>query len=147
MSVSAPSLESAATINSDGSRRFIHPATTRGKFSKLRAVTGLLLLGVYAALPWIPINGHPAVFLDVASRRFHLFGLTLVTQDLWLGFFLITGTGFGLFYLTALLGRVWCGWVCPQTVFLDVVRRIERFLEGDAPTRRRLPSEGAPKGG
>jgi cytochrome c oxidase accessory protein FixG len=142
MSISAPSLESAATINADGSRRFIHPSTTRGVFSKLRAVTGLLLLGVYAALPWIPINGHPAVFLDVASRRFHLFGLTLVTQDLWLGFFLITGTGFGLFYLTALLGRVWCGWVCPQTVFLDVVRRIERLLEGDAPTRRRLDAGG-----
>jgi cytochrome c oxidase accessory protein FixG len=138
MALSAPSLESAATINPDGSRRFIHPATARGRFSALRSVTGVLLLAVYAALPWIPVNGHPAVFLDVADRRFHLFGLSLVTQDLWLGFFLITGTGFGLFYLTALLGRVWCGWACPQTVFLDVARRIERLLEGDAPTRRKL---------
>ena len=138
MSLRAPNLESAATINPDGSRRFIHPATPRGVFSALRSVTGVLLLGVYAALPWIPINGYPAVFLDIANRRFHLFGLTLVMQDLWLGFFLITGTGFGLFYLTALLGRVWCGWVCPQTVFLDVVRRIERLIEGDAPKRRRL---------
>ena len=138
MSVEAPSLESAATINRDGSRRFIHPATARGRFNTLRTVTGVLLLAVYAALPWIPINGHPAVFLDVASRRFHLFGLTLVTQDLWLGFFLITGAGFGLFYLTALLGRVWCGWACPQTVFLDVARRVERFIEGDAVARRRL---------
>jgi len=138
MPASAPSLESAATINSDGSRRFIHPAMARGRFNTLRTVTGVLLLAVYAALPWIPINGHPAVFLDVASRRFHLFGLTLVTQDLWLGFFLITGTGFGLFYLTALLGRVWCGWACPQTVFLDVARRIERLIEGDSVARRRL---------
>jgi cytochrome c oxidase accessory protein FixG len=142
MSVSAPSLESASTINPDGSRRFIHPASVRGPFSTLRTFTGLLLLGIYAALPWIPVNGHPAVFLDVADRRFHLFGLTLVTQDLWLAFFLITGTGFTLFYLTALFGRVWCGWVCPQTVFLDVVRRIERFLEGDALKRRRLDAAG-----
>jgi cytochrome c oxidase accessory protein FixG len=138
MALSAPSLESAATINPDGSRRFIHPATARGRFSTLRLITGILLLGVYSALPWIPVNGHPAVFLDVTDRRFHLFGLTLVTQDLWLGFFLITGTGFGLFYLTALLGRVWCGWACPQTIFLDVARRIERLIEGDAPKRRLL---------
>jgi len=138
MALSAPTLESAATINPDGSRRFIHPATARGKFNTLRSISGVLLLGVYAALPWIPINGHPAVFLDIADRRFHLFGLTLVTQDLWLAFFLITGTGFTLFYVTALLGRVWCGWVCPQTVFLDVVRRIERLIEGDALKRRKL---------
>ena len=138
MPVSAPSLESAATINPDGSRRFIHPSTARGKFNTLRTVSGVLLLAVYAALPWIPINGYPAVFLDVANRRFHLFGLTLVTQDLWLGFFMITGLGFSLFYLTALLGRIWCGWACPQTVFLDVVRRIERLIEGDAMARRRL---------
>ena len=138
MSVSTPSLESAATINPDGSRRFIHPATAPGRYNNLRTVTGVLLLAVYAALPWIPVNGAPAVFLDVANRRFHFFGLTLVTQDLWLGFFLITGTGFGLFYLTALLGRVWCGWACPQTVFLDAVRRIERLIEGDAVARRRL---------
>jgi len=138
MSVSAPTLESAATINRDGSRRFIHPATARGSFSKLRVVSGVLLLAVYAALPWIPVNGHPAVFLDIADRRFHLFGLTLVTQDLWLAFFLITGAGFGLFYITALLGRVWCGWACPQTVFLDLTRRIERLIEGDAPARKAL---------
>jgi len=97
MQLATPSLESAATINPDGSRRFIHPALARGTFHTLRKVTGLLLLAVYAALPWIPVNGHPAVFLDVADRRFHLFGLTLVTQDLWLGFFLITGTGFRLY--------------------------------------------------
>jgi cytochrome c oxidase accessory protein FixG len=97
-----------------------------------------LLMLVYIALPWIPINGHPAVFLDVINRQFHLFGLTFVTQDLWLGFFAITGLGFSLFYITALLGRVWCGWACPQTVFLDIVRRIESFIEGDAAARRKL---------
>jgi cytochrome c oxidase accessory protein FixG len=100
----------------------------------------MFLLAVYFALPWIPVNGHPAVFLDVIHRQFHLFGLTFVTQDLWLGFFVITGVGFSLFYITALLGRVWCGWACPQTVFLDIVRRIERVCEGDAQARRRLDS-------
>jgi len=133
-----PSLDSVTTIRDDGSRRFIHPATVSGRFTRARTLVGLLIMAVYVLLPWIPINGHPAVFLDVAQRHFHLFGLTFVTQDLWLGFFIITGVGFSLFYITALLGRIWCGWGCPQTVFLDIVRFIERRLEGDVPQRRRL---------
>jgi len=99
----------------------------------------VLLIAVYVFLPWIPINGNPAVFLDVENRMFHLFGLTLVPQDLWVMFFAISGLGFVLFFATSLLGRVWCGWACPYTVFLDhVYRRVERWIEGDAPARRAL---------
>jgi len=132
-----PSRESVSTINSDGSRRFIHVAQAKGKFTRWRTVMGVLLIAVYVSLPWISVNGEPAVFLDVANRQFHFFGLTFVAQDLWLAFFLITGLAFSLFYVSALFGRVWCGWGCPQTVFLDVARRIERWCEGDATTRRR----------
>jgi cytochrome c oxidase accessory protein FixG len=137
-----PTLETASTINPDGSRRFVHPADVRGRFTNARIVVYWLLLVVYVALPWIPINGNPAVFLDVTNRQFHLFGLTFVAQDVWLAFFLISGLGFGLFYVTALLGRIWCGWACPQTVFLDFVRRIERLIEGDARARRQLDAKG-----
>ncbi|MEK0448409.1 MAG: cytochrome c oxidase accessory protein CcoG [Verrucomicrobiota bacterium] len=133
-----PSLDAVTTIRDDGSRRFIHPASVSGRFTRARTLVGALLMLVYIALPWIPINGHPAVFLDVINRQFHILGLTFVTQDLWLGFFVITGVGFSLFYITALLGRIWCGWACPQTVFLDIVRRIERWIEGDATARRKL---------
>jgi len=138
MALPAPTLESVTTIRADGSRRFIHPADVRGRFTVWRGVVGTLLLAVYVVLPWIPINGNPAVFLDVAHRQFHFFGLTFVMQDLWVAFFLISGLGFTLFFVTALLGRIWCGWACPQTVYLDVVRRIERWFEGDAPARERL---------
>ncbi len=135
----SPNLDSVTTIREDGSRRFLHPADTRGRFTATRRWSGWLLIAVYLSLPWIKVGGHPAVFLDVAERRFHLFGLTLAAQDLWLLFFLITGLGFSLFFVTALLGRVWCGWACPQTVFLDhVFRRIERLVEGDAVARRAL---------
>ena len=138
MRLPAPTLTSVTTINEDGSRRFIHPADVRGRFSTWRAIVGILILAVYVGLPWITINGNPAVFLDLAHRQFHFFGLTFVTQDLWVAFFLISGLGFSLFYVTALLGRIWCGWACPQTVYLDVIRRIERWFEGDAPARARL---------
>nr|MBP6507959.1 cytochrome c oxidase accessory protein CcoG [Opitutaceae bacterium] len=108
-------------------------------FTLARRFSALLLIGVYLALPWIQINGYPAVFLDTAARRFHLFGLTLAAEDLWLLFFVITGLGFSLFYITSLFGRIWCGWACPHTVFLDhVYRRIERWIEGDAVQRRAL---------
>ncbi len=136
-----PSLETAATINDDGSRRFIHPATARGRFTRWRLLIAIALTAIYVALPWIRINDNPALFLDVAHRQFHYFGLTFLGQDVWIAFFVLSGLGFCLFYVTALLGRVWCGWGCPQTVLLDFARRLERWCEGDAPARRKLDRE------
>jgi len=138
----APSIDSVTTINEDGSRYFVHPADVRGRFTLLRRTSAVLLIAIYVALPFVKINGEPAVFLDVLHRKLHLFGITLMFQDLWLLFFLITGLGFSLFLVTAILGRIWCGWACPQTVFLDhVFRRIERLIDGDAMSRRRIEDE------
>ena len=134
-----PTQDSVTTINADGSRYFLYPADARGWFMTARRLSAYGLIAVYLLLPWIPINGHPAVFLDVAEGRFHFLGYTLAAQETWLLFFGVSGLGFALFFLTALFGRVWCGWACPQTVFLDhVYRRIERWIEGDAPARRAL---------
>ncbi|MCU0791662.1 MAG: cytochrome c oxidase accessory protein CcoG [Opitutaceae bacterium] len=134
-----PNRDSVTTIRDDGSRLFLHPADARGFWTRTRRWSAWFLVAIYLSLPWIPIGGHPAVFLDIADRRFHLFGYTLAFQDIWLLFFAITGLGFSLFFLTSLLGRVWCGWACPQTVFLEhVYRRIERWIEGDAVARRKL---------
>jgi cytochrome c oxidase accessory protein FixG len=139
MAAPRPSLESVTTISTDGSRSFLYPADVGGRFTRLRQATAFLLIAFYLSLPWIKIGGFPAAFLDVAERRFHLFGWTFAAQDMWLTFFLITGLGFSLFFVTALLGRVWCGYACPHTVFLDhVYRRIERWIDGDAHARRAL---------
>ena len=141
MKQNRPSKHTPTTINQDGSRFFIHPSDVTGFFTRWRKAFALLLIGIYVLLPWIPINGNPAVFLDVINRRFHLFGLTFAAQDLWMAFFFITGLGFSLFFVTALFGRIWCGWACPQTVFLEhVYRRIERWIDGDATARRKLDS-------
>jgi cytochrome c oxidase accessory protein FixG len=134
-----PNLDTVTTINKDGSRFFLHPADVKGVFTASRRLVGYVLILLFVALPWIQVNGYPAVFLDTLNRRFHLFGFTLAAQDLWILFFLVTGLAFTLFFITALVGRIWCGWVCPQTVYLEhVYRRIERLIEGDAVQRRRL---------
>ena len=139
MAATLPTRDSVTTIREDGSRQFLFPADTSGRFTLARRVSALLLIAFYLSLPWIRIGDYPAVFFDLAERRFHLFGLTLAFQDLWLLFFVITGLGFSLFFVTAVLGRVWCGWACPHTVFLDhVYRRIERWIDGDAVRRRLL---------
>ncbi|WP_033367686.1 cytochrome c oxidase accessory protein CcoG [Rubritalea marina] len=135
----APNLDSLSTINKDGSKFNIHPADVKGSFTIRRRLTAWALIAVYIILPWIQINGYPAVFIDLAERRFHFFGLTLLTQDFWVFFFLVSGLAFALFVLASLVGRVWCGWFCPYTVFLEhLYRRIERFIDGDAPKRRKL---------
>jgi polyferredoxin len=134
-----PRREAVTTIRTDGSRPFLFPTETQGRFTRARRFSAYALIALYLLLPWIKINGFPAVFLDVAERRFHLFGVTFAAQDMWLLFFVITGLGFSLFFITSLLGRIWCGWACPQTVFLDhVYRRIEKWIDGDAVQRRAL---------
>jgi len=134
-----PNRASVTTIAADGSRRMLHPADVRGRWLHARRLVAAALVGVLIALPIVPIGGHPAVFLDVAHRRFHLLGATFAVQDFWLVFFLLSGLGFTLYAVTAVLGRLWCGWTCPHTVFMEhVFRPLERLIDGDAVSRRRL---------
>jgi cytochrome c oxidase accessory protein FixG len=139
MSIHLPVVdEPASSLRKDGSRNWVHPADVKGRWTRLRRIGFVLLILIYVVLPWIEINGHPAVFLDILHRKFYLFGLTFNAQDAWLAFFLVTGAGFALIVATALLGRIWCGYACPQTVFLEgVYRRIERWIEGPRNVRLR----------
>jgi cytochrome c oxidase accessory protein FixG len=119
------------SLGRDGKHKRPYPADVAGRFARARKVVFWALIALWAALPWIPIGNHPAVFLDVDKRQFFLFGLTFNAQDMWLLFFMLSGVAFGLLYATAVLGRVWCGWACPQTVFLEgVFRPIERLING-----------------
>ena len=131
------------SLGTDGHRRRPYPADVSGRFVRARRVVYALLIALWAALPWIPVNGHPAVFLDIEKRQFFLFGMTFNAQDAWLLFFALSGVGFGLVYATAVLGRVWCGWACPQTVFLEAMfRPIERLINGPRNVALRRKRDG-----
>lgn len=130
--------EPASSLRSDGSRNYVHPADVHGRFTTLRNVVFLVLIAIYVVLPFVQVGGHPAVFLDIANRRFFLFGGVFNAQDFWLVFFLLSGVGLTLLIVTAIKGRIWCGYACPHTVFLEgVFRRIERWIEGPRATRIR----------
>jgi cytochrome c oxidase accessory protein FixG len=133
-----PDLDTVYTINPDGSRNFLHPADVHGRFQRYKGIVFTVLLVIYAAVPWIQVGGHPLVNISLPNRVAYLAGHTFTNQDFFLLFFLVSGLGFTLFVVTSLWGRIWCGYACPHTVFLEgVYRRIERWIEGPRDTRIR----------
>lgn len=132
-----PELDTVYTINEDGSRNFLHPADVRGSWQVRKNWIFAILLVVYVGLPWLEIGGKPAVHLNIPDRLAYLFGLSFSNQDFYLLFFPLAGAGLALFALTSLWGRIWCGYACPQTVFMEgVFRKLERWIEG--PRDRRI---------
>jgi cytochrome c oxidase accessory protein FixG len=130
--------EVLSTLSADGRRRWMYPEESRGRFWRRRLVLGWALIGLFVALPIVRVGGRPAVLLDVVGREFALFGLTLYPTDTLLLLLFGIGSLAAIFLLTALVGRVWCGWACPQTVYLEFVYRpIERLIEGRENVRRR----------
>lgn len=128
-----------ATSDEKGRRIFLHPSDVRGFFRRHRTRVQAVLILFFLALPWFKIQGRQALLLNIADRQFEIFGLSLRAHNAPLLFLVFAAAGFGLFFATSVLGRVWCGWACPQTVFIDgVFRRIERWIDGPALERRAL---------
>jgi cytochrome c oxidase accessory protein FixG len=142
-----PDLDSVYTINADGSRNVLQVADVRGRWTVRKYIIYYFLIAIYVAAPWITIGGHPMVLVDIPGRAAYLMGATFTNQDFHLFFFVLIGAGIGLFVATSVLGRVWCGFACPQTVFMEgVFRPIERFLEGDRVARMRRSRQGGGAG-
>ena len=122
-----------ATLNADGSRRWIRPRPSPGRFLRARRAVAWGLVAVYGLLPLLRVGGRPAVLLDLPRREFTLFGTVFLATDTPLLMLLLVSAVLGVFLLTALLGRVWCGWACPQTVYMEFLfRPLERLFEGGA---------------
>jgi len=127
-----------ATIGDKGARRWVYAAPFDGRWWSRRRVVNAFLIALFFVLPWLQVAGHQAVLLDLPRRKFAFFGLVFWPQDTHLLWLLLFCTIIVIFLTTALWGRLWCGWACPQTVFLEgVFRRIEFWLEGSASARRK----------
>ena len=120
------------------SRQKIYPRAVSGLFSKWRWITVWLTQLVFYGLPWLVWNNRQAVLFDLEARRFYIFGLVLYPQD----FIYLTGllviSALALFLFTAIAGRLWCGYACPQTVYTEIFLWIEKKVEGDRSARMRL---------
>ncbi len=116
----------------------IYPRQVTGRFARLRVIAVWVLLGLYYLLPWININGKQSVLFDLPARKFYIFGLTFWPQDFVYLALLMISAGLSLFFFTALAGRLWCGFACPQTVWTEVFIWIERWVEGDRPKQMKL---------
>ena len=131
--------DSLASLDQWGDRIFIYPAKVRGMWNNRRRILHYILMIIFLVLPWIKIGGHQAVMFNIPDRQFAFFGLTFWAHDGPLTFFVLATLTIGLAWMTAIWGRVWCGWACPQTVFIETIfRKIEEKVEGSHIKRRKL---------
>jgi len=124
--------DTISIVDGRGGRKWIYPKKPSGRFYNARTITSIILLAILFGLPFIKIEGHPFMLLNILEMKFILFGTLFVPQDFYL-FGLVMITLFvALFLITAAFGRIFCGWMCPQTIFLEMVfRKIEYIIEGD----------------
>lgn len=131
--------DSLTTVDKEGKRIWIFPKKPFGKLTNYRTYVSYLLLAILFAGPWIKIDGEPLFLMNILERKFVLFGRVFWPQDFYLfGLAMITGVVFIILF-TVVYGRIFCGWICPQTIFMEhVFRRIEYWIEGDWKHQKRL---------
>ncbi len=128
-----------ATVTNTGKRKWVYPKKPSGKFYNARTIVSVLLLALLFGIPFIKINGQPFILLNFLDRNFILFGIPFGPHDFHLfGLAMITII-VSVFLFTVVFGRIFCGWLCPQTIFMEMVfRKIEYLIEGDANKQRQL---------
>ncbi|MHA7809840.1 MAG: cytochrome c oxidase accessory protein CcoG [Marinobacter adhaerens] len=138
--ISVKQIESPAPA--PGATQKIQPRSFSGVYRRLRIAGGLVLFALYFGVAWLNWGGRQAVLWDLAEKKFHIFSATFWPEDLVLLAAILLICAFGLFFLTVLAGRVWCGYACPQSVWTWVFLWAERLAEGDR--NRRLKLDAAP---
>ena len=131
--------DSLATIDQKGKRNYIFPKKPKGKLYNKRTIASIIYLLFFFTLPWIKVNGEPFIMLNVLKRKFILFGQIFGPQDFFI--FALGMITFMVFIIlfTVVFGRVFCGWACPQTIFMEMVfRKIEYWIDGDFQKQQQL---------
>ncbi len=128
-----------ATVDEKGKRIWIYPKKPKGRFTNWRTWLSWVLLVFLFGMPFVKINGEPLLLFNVLERRFILFGIQFMPQDFHLFVLAMLTLMVFIILFTVVYGRLFCGWVCPQTIFMEMVfRKIEYWIEGDANAQRRL---------
>ncbi|MEP7261670.1 MAG: 4Fe-4S binding protein, partial [Usitatibacter sp.] len=122
-------------------RRKIYPRAVGGWFARWRWMLVFATQAVFYGLAWLEWNGRQAVLFDLGARKFYIFGLVFWPQDIIYLAVLLVLSALALFLFTAVAGRLWCGYACPQTVYTEIFMWIERRIEGDRPARMRLDKQ------
>ena len=131
--------DSVATITKEGKRNFINPKKPKGRLYNLRTRFSIFYLVVFFTLPFIKVNGEPMLLLNILERKFIIFGLIFWLKDFFIfGIAMLTFVVFIILF-TVVFGRIFCGWACPQTIFMEMVfRKIEYWIDGDASRQKQL---------
>ena len=131
--------DSIGTINEEGLRNWIHPKKPKGKHYTERTILSIIILIAFLVGPFIKVNGEQFMLFNILERKFHIFGRPFFPQDFYL---LALAAVIGIVFLvlfTVVYGRIFCGWLCPQTIFMEMLfRKIEYFFEGDRPKQIKL---------
>ncbi len=128
-----------STVSKEGKRNWVYPKKPFGKFYNARTIVSFILLAVLFITPFIKVEGHPFMLFDVLNRNFILFGLAFGPHDFHLFVLAFIALIVFVILFTVVFGRVFCGWACPQTIFMEMVfRKIEYWIEGNANEQRKL---------
>lgn len=134
--------DSVGTMDNTGKRRWVYPRKPKGKYTNYRVLVSVLLLFIYFTLPFLKINGNPVLLFNIIERQFFIFGQPFYPQDF---FILALGAIASLVFIilfTVAFGRIFCGWICPQTIFMEMIfRKIEYAIEGDRNKQIRLDNQ------
>jgi polyferredoxin len=123
--------DSIATVDAKGKRIWVYPKKPSGHFHNLRIVVSIALLAILFGMPFIQVDGSPLMLIDVFERKFIIFGIHLWPQDFHIVALSMISLVVFIVLFTVVFGRVWCGWACPQTIFMEMVfRKIEYLIEG-----------------
>jgi cytochrome c oxidase accessory protein FixG len=134
--------DSIATIDKSGKRNFIFPKKPKGSHYKNRTYISWVLLALLISAPFIKVDGNQLFLFDVINRKFHIFGFPFWPQDFHLLVISILVSIVFIILFTVVFGRIFCGWVCPQTIFMEMVfRKIEYLIEGDRPQQIKLDKQ------